>query len=135
MENQSVSFTMPTVSDPIPTATPPQAHSKKILLIILGILEIPFPAMALYVLLPLLKLQNTLGTNFIAPLIGFGFFIIALLVALVQLVAGIFSFDLKLGQQKTKGLIIVGLILGALTIPAIILFVIMPIYSNLQTLK
>lgn len=135
MENQSVSSPTPTVSDSIPTATTPQTHSKKTMLIILGILEIPFPAIALYILLPLLKLQDTLGTNFIAPFIGFGFFIIALLIALAQLVAGIFSFDLKLGQQKTKGLIIVGLILGVLTIPAMILFVIMPIYSNLQTLK
>lgn len=98
-------------------------------LIILGILEIAFPAIALRTLKSILELQNTVGTSYIVPLIGFLFFLLALIVALAQIVIGLFSLDIKLGKPKTKALIIVGLILAVLTIPAIIPFVIMPTYS------
>lgn len=110
-------------------------HSMKKLLLLFGILEILFPSLALYMLLPLLNLQKTLGTNFISPFLGIAFFVVALLVALAQIAVAVFSLDLKLSKQKTKGLFILGLVLAVLTIPAIILFIINPIYSNISTIN
>lgn len=112
-----------------------QRHSKKIVLIILGILELPFPAVALYALLPLLELQNTLEINTLIPYIGLIFFIFALIVALSQIVIGFLSYDLTLGDKRTKILIITGLFTAVLTIPLIIMTIIMPIYSTVDVLK
>lgn len=126
--DQSTPPQVPVAPIPVTQKSTSQTHSRKVLLIILGVLEIPLSAIFLYVSIPLIELYNNLGTNSIAPYIGLGIFAIALLVALTQIVLGLFSLDLKFGKQKTKDLIILGLILAVLTLPAFI-NVIMPIYG------
>lgn len=123
-----------TVSNPIST-TLAQPRPKNALLIILGILEIPFPLFSLYLLFPLLSLQSTLGVNSFGPFLGLAIFVIAILFAITQIIIGAFSYDEKLGKQKTKALIISGLILAAISLPAFMIFIVGPIYSTVGSLK
>lgn len=111
------------------------AHPLKKFLLFFGILEIPFPFMAIYVLFSLLSLHKIFGANFVNHFLGLGFFVIVLGVAFAQIAVAILSLDLKLGRAKTKGLIILGLILAVLIIPAIILFIINPIYGNISKVE
>jgi hypothetical protein len=101
----------------------------------MGILEIPFPALALYLLFPLLSVQNTLESNMFGSYVGLFFFLFALLIALTQIVLGFLSYDLKIGDRRTKVLIMIGLVTAVLSIPAIMLTIIMPIYSTVETIQ
>lgn len=111
------------------------SYKWKKFLIILGILEIPFPFLGIYMALPLIDIQKQLGTNSITPVLGLIFFILALAIALLQILVGLFSWDLKLGSKKSKLLLGLGLLLAVLTIPAFMLFIIGPIYSTVENIK
>lgn len=105
------------------------------LLIILGIIQIPFPIIALYLLIPTIRLFNAIESNNFLPILGLIFFLIALILAISQLLSGIFRWDKKLGKEKTKILLILGSIFGILSIPGIMIFILNPIYSVISGIK
>jgi succinate dehydrogenase hydrophobic anchor subunit len=109
------------------------SKAKRILLLVLGVLEIFFPVIGLYLMFSLLDLQHTLGINLIKSIFGIVFFAITILLAVFQIIAGIFGLEVKLGNGKIKGLMITGIILAVFTIPAIMLFIIYPTYNAVST--
>lgn len=110
-------------------------HKWRKFLIILGILEIPFPSLGIYMILPLLDLQKNLGASLIIPVLGLIFFVLALVIALSQILIGLFSWDLKLGSKKSKLLVGLGLLLALLMIPAFIVFIFGSIYSSVGSMQ
>lgn len=115
---------------PVNPSPNPPSKTKRILLIILGMLEIFFPIIGLYLMFSLLDLQHTLGTNLVKPIVGIVFFALTILLAVFQIIAGLFGLETKLGSGKIKVLIITGILFAVFTIPAIMLFVIYPIYNS-----
>lgn len=108
---------------------------RRILLIILGILEIPFPLLGIYLTFPLLDLQKNLGTSSTLPILGLIFFSTAIIMSFLQILTGLLNWELKIGSKKTKLLLGIGLLLAILMIPAIIVFVLSPIYSNVASVQ
>lgn len=112
-----------------------QTHtSHRWTLILLGLGEAILPLLGLYVLLPLIELQKVTGDNLIAPYFGVLFFSLAFLIGVIQVILGIFSLDRKLGEKRTWRLIIGGLIVTALCLPAYISFIIYPIYATINSI-
>lgn len=107
--------------------------SRKLELLILGFGELILPSFGLYVLIPLISIQQALDNNLIAPYLGVIFFCIVILVALVQICVGLFSLEKKLGDKKTWRLILAGLIITGLNLPAFIYFIIYPTYININS--
>lgn len=121
---------------PIATPVPPSSPSKeqlitpsKKVLIVLGLLELVFPSLALYMAFPLFQLYSSLKASNPAPHIGLIFFSVAWLTAIAQLVVGLLNLEMKIGGRLTNALIIIGIICSVLILPAMIIFLINPIYS------
>lgn len=115
---------------------PVSSHKwRRVFLIILGILEIPFPVLGIYLTFPLLDLQKNLESSSIIPILGLIFFSTAIIVSLLQILTGLLNWELKIGSKKTKLLLGLGLLFAVLMIPAIIFFVINPIYSNVASVQ
>ncbi len=124
------------VSTPPISQNPVANHKlRRVFLIILGILETPFPALGIYLTFPLLDLQKNLGTSSILPILGLIFFSMAIFVSLLQILTGLLNWESKIGSKKTKLLLGLGLLLAVLMIPAIIAFVISPIYGNVASVQ
>lgn len=104
-------------------------RSYRRLLIILGLIECVFPAIALYTLSNLLTLATTLKRDPAFVHFGLWFFGFALAIAVLQILVGVAGLDMRLGKTKTRLLMVLGLILTILTIPALLLFIVSPIYS------
>ena len=120
----------PPMQAPAPPAQANKTYRKtRILLVILGLAETHFPISALYSLFQLIQLQWNSGDHRLTTYTGIGFFTIALLLAILQIYAGATNLVNKMGEKATWGIIIAGLIFAFLSIPAILMFVIIPGYS------
>lgn len=108
---------------------------RRMLLIILGILEIPFPYLGAYLTFPLLDLQKNLGVSSMVQVLGLIFFCTVIIISFLQILTGILNWELRIGSKKTKLLLGIGLLLAILMIPAIILFVVNPIYGNITSVQ
>lgn len=109
-----------------------EQKSTSILLIILGVFELILPSIALFLLTPQLnELNNGLGENIFNPYPAILFFGLIILLSLIQIIRGLFF--KKSNLKNSRILIVLGVILAILTIPAVIILIINPIYSLLTT--
>lgn len=118
-------------------AEKPKPSKRRWLLIILGLVEIIPPFIVMFLIFPNLGLlYKSLNLNIpINFYLGFFLFGLALLIAVSQLIIGIFSLDTKIGKRKTSALIILGLV-SVFLIPAIMMFsIINNIYYLISTIK
>lgn len=105
----------------------------RITMIVLGSIELILPLFTLIFILPqLYELNSSLNSDTLKPYMSFAFFGLVSAVSLIQIVRGLFFKNSN--PNVSKKLIILGVILGLLTVPALITFVISPIYSMLEAI-
>lgn len=123
------------ISNASPQTATQISKLKKRVLLSLGFLELLIFSFACYLFIPIvlssIALQSNLRQNGISFILELGLLISSLLVALAQIVIGVFSLEKKIGVKKINWLINIGILLQLLLIPAFILLVLDPIREML----